>query len=320
MSGLIRTVLGDIVAADLEWVYVHEHLIIDSPLVADTMSHIHLPSVVEAKAEVKECLAAGVGLMVDAMPAASGRHPDRLAAIAAATGMQIVATTGLHTAKYYDGVPWTREESPTRLADRFVADIEVGIDRADYLGDAVERTSVRAGLIKVAALTEQLSDRDRRLFEAAAIAQTQTGAPLLTHTEGGRGALEQIETLSSLGVDLGTVALSHVDKVADAGYHREILSAGALLCYDQALRTPDQTADLIVEMVGEGFGRQMMLGTDGARRSLWSTLGGSPGLAWLAAGFSDVLRRRGLDDATVADLYQANPAAYLSMSSVPAAE
>lgn len=320
MTKVIRTVQGDVLTPAIGQVYAHEHLIIDSPLVADTMSHIHLPSVEEALAEVGECAAAGVSMMVDAMPAASGRHPARLVAITAATGVQIVATTGLHTAKYYEAVPWTRDESPQQLASRFIADIDVGIDRFDYMADTVDRTDVRAGVIKVAALTESLTDRDQRLFEAAAIAQARTGAPILTHTEGGFGALNQIQALQRLGVDLNAVAVSHTDKVADPGYHREILSTGALLCYDQPLRTPDQTADLIAAMVAEGFGRQLVLGTDGARRSLWSTLGGSPGLAWLSAGFPAVLRERGVDETTIADLYVTNPTGYLSMNSGPAAE
>lgn len=315
MTDVIRTVLGDVVSAGLGGIYAHEHLIIDSPLVADTMSHIHLPSVDEAVAEVGQCGAAGVTLMVDAMPAAAGRHPERLAAIAAGTAMHIVATTGLHSAKYYDDVPWTREESPEQLAVRFVADIEVGIDRLDYRADRIDRTGVKAGLIKVAALTEVPTDRDRRLFEAAAVAQAETGAAILTHTEGGLGALNQVDALAELGVELGRVALSHTDKIADSSYHAEILSSGALVCYDQPLRTPDRTADLIAAMVGKGFGAQIVLGTDGARRSLWSTLQGSPGLAWLATGFPALLRERGLDEPQIDTLYTANPAAYLSLTS-----
>ena len=320
MSGFIRTVMGDEPPPAVGLVYSHEHLIIDSPLVAETMSHIHLPSVDEAVAEAKECVNAGVRLMVDAMPAASGRHPERLVEVARRTGVQIVATTGLHSAKYYEAVPWSREESPEQLAARFVADIEEGIDRFDYLGPSVERTSARAGLIKVAALTERPTSRDERLSEAAALAHQETGVAILTHTEGGRGGVDQIHLLLELGVDLARVALSHTDKIADPGYHEEMLSTGARLCYDQPLRSPETTADLIVAMVESGFGAQLVLGTDGARRSLWSTLGGSPGLAWLAGGFRSMLLERGLDQAAVGMLYLDNPVSYLAMRSAPAAE
>ncbi len=317
MTGVIRTVGGDLPAKAAGPAYVHEHLIIDSPLVAESMPHIHLHSIDEGVAEVATCVAAGVRTLVDAMPAASGRDPDRLARISIRTGMRVVATTGLHTAKYYDTVEWTRTESPQQLADRFVADIEEGIDRYDYLGPEIDRTDVRAGVIKVATLTERLDDRDSRLFEGAAIAHSRTGAPILTHTEGGKGGMEQIATLLDLGVAPRRIALSHTDKVTDRGYHREMLAAGVFLCYDQALRFPpqeeNQTARLILAMLHSGHGSQIVLGTDGARRSLWSTLGGAPGLAWLYDGFGGLLRSAGIDDDSIENLFVTNPAELLSL-------
>src|SRR4030095_14316638 len=78
--------------------------------------------------------------------------------------------------------------------------------------------------------------------------------------------------------------LSHTDKVSDRGYHRELLAAGAYLVYDQGLRTPETTARLVCQAVEDGHQDRLLLGTDGARRSLWSVLGGSPGLAALATG------------------------------------
>lgn len=308
MTRLIRTVGGDLPAELAGPTYAHEHLIIDSPLVAETMPHIHLPSVDEAIAEVRTCVAAGVRTMVDAMPAASGRDPERLTRVSIVTGMRVVAATGLHTDKYYEEVPWTREETPDQLAKRFIADIEVGIDLHDYLGSAVERTEAKAGIVKVASLTEELSDRDHRLFESAAITHAATGVPVLTHTEGGSGGLQQIETLLALGVAPERVALSHTDKIPDVAYHRAMLEAGVFLCYDQGLRDPEVTWDLIAAMLGEGFGSQILAGTDGARRSLWSTLGGGPGLAHLYRSLHEAL---GPDDAR--GVFVDNPASYLSL-------
>jgi 5-phospho-D-xylono-1,4-lactonase len=185
VTGVIRTIGGDLPAELAGPTYVHEHLIIDTPLVAETMPQIHLHSVDEAVAELQTCVAAGVRTMVDAMPAASGRDPERLSRISVLSGVRVVAATGLHTARYYQDVPWTEVESPEQMADRFVADIEVGIDRHDYRGETVERTGVRAGVVKVAALGARLTVREERLFEAGAMTWSRTGAPVLTHTEGG---------------------------------------------------------------------------------------------------------------------------------------
>jgi predicted metal-dependent phosphotriesterase family hydrolase len=317
VTAVVRTVLGDIPAERLGVTYLHEHLIIDSPLVADRFPHIHLPSVDDAVAELRLCAGAGVGAMVDAMPCAAGRDVLKLAAISRATGIQVVAVTGLHTARYYDGHPWTSREPAAVLADLLTADITEGIDRYDYTGPVIRRTEHRAGMIKVAALGVELSDAEGRLFDAAAEAHHRTGAPILTHCEGGLGGLAQVERLAELGVPLSRVVLSHTDKHADLGYHRELLTTGVNLEYDQALRQdPGEqrgTAWLLSAMLAEGYRDQLLLGTDGARRSLWRTLGGAPGLAWLAAGFSAVLESWGVDAGTRRTLLVDNPARVLGI-------
>ena len=53
---------------------------------------------------------------------------------------------------------------------------------------------------------------------------------------------------------------------------------------------------------------RLLLGTDGARRSLWATLGGSPGLASL---YGDFARRLGSDIAEM--IFETNPARYLTL-------
>lgn len=302
----VRTVLGDVAPAELGVTYLHEHLIIDAPLVVDRMPHISLPSVAEAVAEVTTCAAAGVGAMVDAMPCASGRGAEKLAAVSRATGVHVIAATGLHTARYYDPHPWTQSEPAEVLAELFTADLVDGIDRYDYTGPAVRRTEHRAGIVKVATLAGTPSDAERRAFEAAALAVARTGVPLLTHCEAGRGAPAQVALLAELGVPLHRVILSHTDKYPDPGYHRDLLDAGVNLEYDQGLRDPDPTIALLTAMLAEGYADQLMLGTDGARRSLWRTLGGTPGLAWLAEHLP-------LDPTTRHTLFVTNPARVLAI-------
>jgi phosphotriesterase-related protein len=314
---IVRTVLGDIAPDDLGVTYLHEHLIIDSPLVADRLPHIHLPSVDEAVAEVVPCAAAGAGAMVDAMPCASGRDVERLAAVSERSGLHVIATTGLHTEKYYPGHRWALEASADVLAGLFTADIVDGIDRFDYTGPAIERTGHRAGILKIVTSGSTITARDRRLFEAAAITHQRTGVPILTHCEEGAGAPEQLALLTEFGVPLTRVVLSHTDKIADSGLHKELLSSGVNLEYDQALRQATNeaptTPGLLADMIAAGFLGQLMLGTDGARRTLWTALGGTPGLAWLLTGFTAVLESRGIDAKARHQLLVANPARFLAM-------
>lgn len=297
---------------------MHEHLILDSDLIRESMPHISLPSVDSAIAEVSLCQEAGIDAMVDAMPAGGGRNPHKLAAVAETTGLHIVATTGLHTQKYYVEHPWAVDIEPESLVSLFVDDIEIGIDEHDYTGVAVERTDVRAGLIKVATDQDGMNDRAVRLFSTAVEAAQRTGVSILTHTEGGLGAMDQIEEFKRLSFPLGRVVISHTDKATDRGYHDEILSSGVNVEYDQALRgvreEPNATAVLTAEMVHRGYVNQLMLGTDGARRSLWTSLGGSPGLAYMGGEFLGDLRSLGLENDTIAVILEGNPQRFLGLA------
>ena len=160
--------------ANLGVTYVHEHLIIDSPIVAELFPHIYLPSVEEAVAETETCREAGVTTMVDAMPY-GGSYLDKLREVSFRTGMQVVASTGLHTEKYYP------DDTPIESV-RFSADVAAG-----------------CGVFKAATGPEGINPRALQLFTAMAETHLETGVPIITHCEDGHGALAQIELLTSLG-------------------------------------------------------------------------------------------------------------------------
>jgi len=312
-----RSVLGDIPAAALGITFAHEHLVLDSPLIAAAFAHILLDDPAVAIAEVGLCRTAGVLSMVDAMPCAAGRKPRRLAEISSATGVNIIATTGLHHERYYGEGHWTTQVSTDDLAQLFIDDVLIGMDEFDYTSPIIRRTTHRAGLIKVATGGGALTPRDRHLFEAAAHAHRVTGAAVLTHCEHGRGAVEQVEALTALGVPAGAILLSHTDKIDDMSYHLEISQSGAWSLFDQSLRQADQpvstTARLIGQLAAADQLSTVLVGTDGARRNLWSSYGGAPGLDWLALELPRQLAAEGLSEAQVREIYVGNPARALAV-------
>jgi 5-phospho-D-xylono-1,4-lactonase len=310
---VVRTVLGDVPADRLGMCWAHEHLVIDGGVAKLVNPEISLQRVEDAVAELAPCVAAGLGAVVDAMPADAGRNVAKLAAISRRAGVHVVAATGLHHARFYGERHWGELLDPDELAELFVADLADGIDANDCNGPVVRRTPHRAGVVKVAGSLDGPSARDRRIFEAAAIAAARVGAALLTHCEAGTGGLAQLALLERLGVPPGRVILSHTDKLADRGYHRELLAGGCYLVYDQGLRTPETTARLVAWMVEDGHGDRLLLGTDGARRSLWTVLGGAPGLAALATGLGRRLVGE-LGQAVMDRVWVANPAAALALA------
>lgn len=304
----IRTVLGDIPPESLGVCYAHEHVIIDPSFTTEQAPSFLIDEIDRAIEELRACHAAGVRAMIDTMPGGGGRNAGKLAQVSKASGIHIVCPTGMHLAKYYrDDDPLLRLDLDG-LAEWFIAEIVEGVRDPSSLDRAVPP---RAGIIKIASGRDRLNDHERKVFAAAAIAHRRTGCPIITHTEQGTAAMEQIDVLESAGVDLTHVTLSHTDRLPDLELHRSLLKRGVRLEYDSPFRWKPADGNpslmLLRELHGE-FPTQLMLGMDAARRSYWRSYGGSPGLTFLLATFVPMLRQAGLTEAAIHGLFVANPA------------
>jgi phosphotriesterase-related protein len=307
----VRTVLGDIEPGELGVTYAHEHLVIDGGRPVEMSADFLLADVDRLTAELRAGAAAGLQAAIDMMPADCGRNPVKIAELSRRSGVHLVAATGLHHERFYGPSHWSLRATEAELAELFVADVEDGIDERDYGGPIVRRTDIRAGIVKVAGSEGGPSPRDRPIFRAAASAHERTGVPIQTHCEAGAGALEQIALLVDAGVAPGQVSLSHVDKVVDRGYHRELFGSGAFAVYDQTFRWGDRdngTLTLLEWAVEDGHADQVMLGMDAARQGYYAAFGGSPGLPWLLDGFTTAMNERGIDAELRHRFFVDNPA------------
>jgi 5-phospho-D-xylono-1,4-lactonase len=308
----VRTVLGDIPPAALGVTYAHEHLVIDGGRPVQMHPDFDLSDVERMATELAAAADLGLGAAVDAMPCDAGRSADKLAALSRRTGVHVIASTGLHHDRYYGPAHWSHRLSVDELAELFIADIRDGIDAYDYSGPVVRRTTHRAGVLKVAGSDGGLSDRDERLFEAAAMAHARTGVPVLTHCEHGTGAAAQVRFLTDRGVAADHIVLSHIDKIVDRGLHRELLGAGVVGEYDGSFRWPagqdNGTLRLLAWMAEDGLADQVVLGMDAARQGYYAVYGGHPGLTWLLDGFSAAMDAEGIDAALRHRLFVDNPA------------
>jgi phosphotriesterase-related protein len=317
----LRTVTGDIETAESGVCYAHEHIIIDSSFTTFCNPDFLLDSVELACTEILEFRDAGGRTLIDSMPCGGGRNAVKLAQVTERTGVNVVCPTGLHLQKYYPPGHWGEHLSAEQIAELLVADIDEGIDARDYNGPSISRTPHKAGVIKVATSGARPTEHERKVIEAAVIAHRNTGAPILTHTEQGEGALEQVRLFQDLGALLAHVVLSHTDRKPDPGYHKEILSSGVMLEYDSAFRWPESggnpTLALVLTMFAEGFGGQILLGMDAARRKYWRSYGGKPGLRFLLTDFAPQLRGGGLKQNDIDTIFIRNPQRCYSFHSVP---
>ncbi len=315
----IRTVLGDIAPSELGITYSHEHLAIAAGRMTERSPDFRLDDPARAVDELAPAQALGLRSVVDAMPCDAGRDAELLAEISRRSGIHVIASTGAHAERHYPERHWTLRLPIDEMAGLFAADIDVGIDALDYGAPVVRRTPHRAGVIKVAGSAATLGERDRRVFEAAALASRATGCPILTHCEGGRGGTEQVAWLTRHGARAEHIALSHVDKVVDRGYQRELWETGACVEYDGAFRWADQpngTLQLLEWAAEDGHLGQVVLGLDAARQGYWTAYGGSPGWAFLLDGFTRRMAERGLGDRERWEMFVANPARLYAFSEV----
>jgi phosphotriesterase-related protein len=300
VTGLVRTVLGDLDSRELGATYCHEHLLVRPP------AHLADPDLVlddeeKAAEELAAFRAVGGGAIVDVTTAEWGRDAEGLGRLSERASVAIVAATG-HVAED----SWRGALDLAGLSDDLVRE----------LTDGMEGTGIKAGVIKVGSSLDGLTSAERALFRAAAEAQRWTGAPITTHTTAGTAALDQARTLAAAGADLSHVCIGHLDRRLDWDEHLELARAGVFLGYDcvskEHYALDAERARFVARLVELGFGDRICLSGDLARRSYLEAWGGAPGYRHILSRFLPLLRSYGLDEAAVRALVVENPARFLT--------
>jgi phosphotriesterase-related protein len=277
MLSVVRTVQGDIDPSQLGPTDSHEHLFFVTPLQPGD----EFADVDRAIEEAQTLVDAGARTMVDWTPLDLGRDPHGLLRVSEATGLQVVAATGVHRDAHYPADHPLRAETADALARRFVADIE--------------GPGVRSGVIKIGASYHRLQPFEQKAFAAAVEAHQRTGVPLCVHTEHGTMGLGIVEHLRRLGVAPGSVILAHLDRNPDPVEHGETGASGAWLQLDgpgRAKYWPDSTVlQLISDLADRGLSKQLLLGGDTGRSSMMRAYGGGPGLDYVFSRFKPRLER-----------------------------
>ena len=294
----IRTVLGDIAPEKMGLTYSHEHIVIEEGFSTLSNPDFILNDTTRIVQELEEFYEYGGRTVVDTMPAASGRNVLKLAEVSRQSNVNIIAPTGIHLEKYYPQNHWRYHLSVDELTDLFVKDIREGVDEYDYNSPVIKRTVHRAGVIKLATGDEGITEHQHKIFESAVNAHLQTGAPVLTHTNSGLQAIEQVELFTKLGADINHVVLSHVDKRKDLSFHHDLMQTGVYVEYDSHFRwkeKDDNWTYALLENLLPDYGDKIVVGMDMARNTYWKSYGGKPGLIYLLTEFKDELVKRGLD-------------------------
>jgi len=321
-GGPVRTVLGDIPSEALGRVNYHEHLFQVSPLLPGD----ELDDESASRAEATLLQRSGFAAMVDATPFGLGRDPEAVARISGATGLAVVATTGLHREAHYGDDHPLQVWDVERRAALFTAEVQTGMaaddaqtfERPDVaLARTAEGAPVRAGMLKGGIGYWSISAFERATLDAIAIAHRATGAPVMVHLEFCTAAHEVLDLLAAAGVAEHRVVLAHADRDPDAGLHASLSERGAYLGYDgfarPRTRSDAELLALTASVVEAGGGERIVLGGDVARRTRYISYGGMPGLGYLGDRYLPRLTAL-IGEAAVERMLIDNPARLLPLS------
>jgi phosphotriesterase-related protein len=315
----IQTVAGPVAPETLGVTLMHEHLLFGFPgwHLDPTASFDREAAFSKVRAELAELKQAGVDLIVDVTPIASGRDVDFLVRASAAAGIRLVACTGF----------WSERGMPAHFWEKSVEELE-GLFTQE-LTKGMWTTTVPAGIIKVGTKGEHMTPLEHGLFQAAARASKRTGAAVTTHVSsnlpspvGVISGREQLKVLlEEEGVNPSRVVIGHCDAVRFPDYHLEIAKAGAYVAFDHVCDEEGAAYSLpnelrlrwVLAMLEAGYERQVILSTDRIMQPLMRGTGQRFTAASLLKKFLPILRGAGVPEETIRTIMVDNPRRVLSM-------
>lgn len=249
---MIKTVLGNIEASEINAVLCHEHICCYSEYLRKMSGNKNFckeelcRAAVSRLKDLKQTY--DMNLFVDCTPVNIGRDIELLKAVSEKSGVHIVCSTGF----YYSEEVILRY-TPTDVLTEY------------YINDA---KTVNAGIIKAAVEDENLSEYDKKLLIVSANTHKETGLPIVLHTNAKkRNGLKALEILIGQGVSPSAVTVGHLSDTEDVDYISEVAEYG---CYIGLDRLHNDTSEeyiskkmgVISKLIDAGITDRLLLSHD----------------------------------------------------------
>lgn len=260
--------------------------------------------------------------VVDCTSIGIHRSPERLQALAKATGLNVIAGCGYYT--YDTHPPAMSGWSAAELAQQMIRDLTVGIDGSGIL----------AGVIGEIGTSDPIHPQERKCLLAAAIAHQATGAAIYVHTyPWGHAGLEAVRRLLAEGVDAAKIVICHVDVEFDLDYLRALLDLGVYLGFDNFGKEfyidPDdrgfaggifardlERVHVIRQLLSRGHETQILIANDICLKSMLHAYGGW-GYDHILRHIVPMLRHEGVPQTAIDTFLIHNPRRLLSQRRQP---
>lgn len=257
----------------------------------------------------------GHATVVDCQPGGCGRNGNKLLELSELTSVNIISVTGFHKKEYYVF------HSPIWKMSRKNAAIffknEVRNSLMETSGINYKNSKIRAGAIKIA-FTGVLEGQYRTLAEAAVDASLMTGVPLIVHTDRGSEVEKLVSFFEKKEIPFSKIMLCHMDKRADIKLHKYLADKSIYLEYDTfnlSKYNPEKNVwPLLIEMIREGYGSSVMIGSDLVDNSLWKNISKKRGLAGFFKDIAERLASSGVDTADIENIIKKNTQNFLGFN------
>jgi phosphotriesterase-related protein len=310
----VNTVLGPVPADQLGIVAIHESLLSVVPG-AQYAFDINLDQVDifdTLAAKLRAFKSAGGGTVVDATGMFHGRDLPLLESLARATGIHIVASTGMGPEENLGGYFLTPQTNPPtpwpaeKFADLLALEVSEGM--------VIPRLERRepAGLVVVEADRAGTTPTEASLVQGSARAAQATGVPLSLRW--GADVRADLALTLGEGLPIDRIIVADIDR-AEAltpGVAAELAAQGAYVAIDHVGQSLAEylddasRVDLVVDLIARGCVARILLSS--------STIGFAAGLEpvevpfeFVATNFASALRLSGVSDDDVTRILVDNP-------------
>ena len=284
--------------------YMHEHITIDLSKEKNNID-CKLDLFEDSKNEFLEIKNLGVSRIVDVSNIGIGRDVNYVMRMEKETGIDIYMSTGYYKDPFLPN--YVSESSIDELANIMINDIEKGIDnsvkKASFIGE------IGTGF-------DIVTENEKKIFIASALAQKKTGVFITTHTSLGKLGHEQLDILKENNANLEHVILGHTDLANDLDYIKSLLDRGVYIAFDTIGKIsylPEETrVKFIKELCDNNWEDKLILSVDITRRSHLKVNGGI-GYAYLIKEFVPRLLEAGVEESKVNKLLVENPKKILGL-------
>lgn len=318
---LIETVLGKKDVSDINRCLMHEHFLFGFCGFQGDMSlgmFDEEKSLVICKEELKKATDYGVNTIVDATTNECGRNVRFLQRLSRETGVNIICSTGYYYEEESAFAYWKFRQKFTNIED------EIFEMYVQELTKGIEGTDIKAGVIKLASSKGRITEIEEAFFNAAARAQKETGAVIITHTQGGTMGKEQAQLLIGKGADKNKIAIGHMCGNTDIEYHKSVLEQGVYVNLDRfglqgklfGTPTDEERVDLIEKLIALGYEDKILVGHDtvnvqlgrpNVMNDIMKEAMKDANLATLGKKVIPIMKQRKIDDIIIDKIFSENP-------------